>query len=222
MMASPKTQAQQRRDLILADQFNRKWLVCVEIGTGDPTGAITRVGGWLDPLQTPQQFLTVPHDDVTMGQWKVLVDFPAWIEQQEHGEVEWYVELRKQEREAYKRLDPSEVANAENDAYLRERTGPKPWPSSAVLKSAVSGDRQFLGFEPLDNDHRIALGMPIQEAQEIAASAKAKVETPEAGIPAPPDNYQDFVSWAFRYQGVKDYGKAAQMWREHRKLLQEA
>lgn len=220
-MANPKTQADQRRTLILRDQFERAWAVVVEIATGDPCGSKHPYNRWVDPLHTPQSFITVPHGDMLSGQWRVEIDFRGWIEQQERGEEEWYVELRKQAREAYKRLDPAEVGTLENDAYVRERTGPKPWPSSTVLKLAQSGDKQFLGFEKLDTEHREALGLAREDAQQIAAAAKAKVTVSAGGIPAPPDTYPDFISWAFRYQGVKDFGQGAQMWREHKAALQE-
>lgn len=220
-MGQPKTQNDQRRSLVLVDQFNRRWFVTVEIATGDPTGSITKVGGWKDPLKTPQQYVTVPHGDTLMGQWRVMIDFPNWIDQQEREETEWALRARRAYMAIYRKLDADDLPHLENDVMVRDAVGRKPWPSSLVLKAARDGDRQYLGLAALDNDHRNALGLPVIDAGKRVAEAPAMVDAPKAaGIPAPPENYKDFVSWAFQYGGAKNIAEAAAQWQTHRKLVE--
>lgn len=214
-VATPKNQADQRRDLVLADQFGRRWFMSIEILTGEPTGAITRAGSWLDPLKTPQQFIKVPPTDIAGGQWRVEIDFPNWLQQQEAAEEYWGQMMRRAALAIYKKLDPEDLPHLENDVLVREAVGRKPWPSSLVLRAAQGGDRQYLGLEPLDGEHRKGVGLPVLMTQQAAAAAPAVVEMPAAGhVPEPPDQYQPFVSWAFRYGGAKSIAEAAKQWKD--------
>src|SRR6266404_5507258 len=61
-MAESRTQPDYRRNMVNTDRFGRKWLVTIELKTGDPTGLITPTS-WTDPLGTPQKYLQVPRDD---------------------------------------------------------------------------------------------------------------------------------------------------------------
>lgn len=211
-MPQPITQDMQRRQLTLPDQFKRKWHFTVEKATDDPTGSFNRVG-WKDPLKTPQGFVTVPREVTQEGAWRsIVIDFPAWIAQQETAETQWYDTLMKTARKEYRTIDPKEVGMIEHDHYLRAIVGPKPWPSSTVLKAARDGDRQYLGLGALDNAHRTALGLPIEEAQMSGADAPARVERPSTEIPPEPDKYQDFVSWKARYFGIKDLTQIGKDW----------
>ena len=214
-MPAPITQRDQRREVTLKDQFGRKWHFTVEKATDDPTGAFNRVGGWRDPLKTPMAFITLPQHVSDEGAWRsIVIAFPDWIAQQETAETKWYDTLYKTGRAEYKKVDPGEAAQFEHDHYLRGIVGPKPWPSSVVLKAAQGGDRQYLGLAALDNEHRKALGMPVLEAQIKGAEAPATVARPTAEIPPEPDNWPAYAAWMARYHGVKDMSIVGTKWQE--------
>lgn len=228
-MAVARTQADQRTEIDIADQFQRVWHGSLETSTGDPTGAFNRVG-WKDPLRTPQYFLKMRKGTVLGHAWTLFVDFPNWIIQQTEAEENWYKSLIKIASEKYARLDPQTVPFLENDPVVRSVAGPKPWPSSAVLKAAVKGDRQYLGFEKLDKDHRDALGLStladVGTSAEIVANAPAVVSAipsaeAKSQVPPPPDRYQDFVGWAMTWvpECKGNLGKVAQLWKEHAETL---
>ena len=215
-----KTQANARRDVHPIDQFGRRWFGSIELATGDLTGSINAAGGWRDPLRTPQKFLAMPKDASGFGDLsKIHLDVAGWIAEVEEDERTWYTQLHVIARDVYKRLDPTDIPQLENDAFVRGLAGPKPWPSTSVLQRARDGDPQFLGLEPLDKEHREALGIITLEDTRHIGSAPAAVGMPKASkasIPDPPDKYAEFVKWAFQHAGVKSLTAAAKLWQEHK------
>ena len=223
-MATAKSQAQQRRDIHPVDQFGRRWFASIEIATGDITGRLHIAGALIDPLRTPQKFVDMPRDDNGYGDLtRVEVNGDAWIAEVENDERDWYRQLHVVARDVYKRLDPTDIPTLENDAFVRSLTGPKPWPSSSVIRQAMAGDRQYLGLEPLDREHREALGIVTLEDTRHIGAAPATVPMPTAATaetPLPPDTYPEFLRWAFQHGGCKgDMAKAAKLWNEHRDSL---
>lgn len=224
-MARETTQQSQRRDIRPVDQFGRKFFGSIEVATGGFTGQINAAGGWIDPLRTPQKFLGMPGDengDSQLG--RLVVDFPSWITEIKQDEAQWYQSLLEIAGQKYSRLDPNDVPHLENDPFIRGLTGPKPWPSSVVLDAAMQGDRQYLGFEKLDDAHKTALGIPLASGAELAARAKVAVplaRTESAPIPPPPNTYQEFVTWAFKYDGAKNLTESAAKWNEHKTKFTE-
>ena len=73
----------------------------------------------------------------------------------------------------------------------------------------------------MDGEHRKALGLPVERGHEIAARADARVDQPSADVPPPPDNYPEYVTWYFKFQG-KDMAKCGESWKQHRDTLQAA
>lgn len=215
-MAQAKTQADQRRDRVVRDQFNRKWLVAIEIATGEATGAITKVGGWKDPLKTPQHFLRLAKDQDGFSTFSLEIQFTDWLAQQRDAETKWYDSLPEIALRIYKRLDRNEGGLLEYDPLISREAGRKPWPSSAVIQAAMNGDKQYLGIDPLDDDHKRALGLSVvTDAPARVAAAPVTVDLPrEAAIPAAPDVWQEFMSWYFKYFS-KNMAAAAAAWKEH-------
>lgn len=169
-MAKPKTQADQRRDIIAVDQHGRPWLVCVELATGDPTGAID-TAGWSDPLRNTSKYVIVPKNAYGTQQWgTVQVDWPRWIREQEGYEQAYRTRFIEVGREMNKgTFDPEKW---EQNPYLTELVGPRPWPSSAVLRMAQAGHQELLGLEPLGPVGRKLLG--IQTADDLEAEVQAE------------------------------------------------
>lgn len=220
-MAQTRTQQTQRRDINPKDQFGRKWSMAIELATGDPCGGIFPAG-WTDPLRTPMKYLAVPRNEEGQAEiGRLRVDFDTWTAEHEDEERRWYQQLHANARDVYKRLDPTEVARLEQDKFLLDLTGPKPWPSPAVIRAAKNGDRQYLGLEPLDVAHRVALGRETIEDLKAGIPAPAP-EPVAADTTLPPEKYSDFMAWAFkRHPGItlKDVGE---MWQAHRKHLAAA
>jgi hypothetical protein len=216
-MAQPHTQADERRPMNPRDQFGRKWAMTIELKTGEPTGGVYPAG-WADPLRTPMQHVRMTRNEdgqVEMG--KVRVAFAEWRTEIEKAEQEWYVELHKNALHVYKAVDPSDVAKLDQDKFLIDLTGPKPWPSSEVLRQAETGDRHFLGLEPLTPQARAMLRMPTLADLKAGPAA---VPTPMVAEDpfTPPNTYQEFVSWVMRTGTVQpgDLKAAAALWKEHR------
>lgn len=209
-----KTQADFRRDINPKDQFGRKWSACIEIATGEPTGGIFPAG-WTDPLRTPIKYLIVPRNEDGQAEiGKIKVDFPRWISEQEHDEKGWYDQLYQ--IALAKNVDiPSDPITLETNKILLGLTGPRPWPSVEAIRLASDGDRRLLGFEPSTKADRIMLRQQTLDDMK-GGSSKDPV--------LPPDNYQDFVGWAFKHGGVSngDLKKVAELWQDHRKNLQAA
>ena len=223
MPGQPITQQDQRDEYDLDDQFGRTWHVTVEKITGDSTGATNRVGGWDDPLRTPQQFIRMRKGARRNAVLSVEIAMQEWIEQQQREEEIWVRRMQEVAIGLYKKFNPEDVPHLENDAMVRAATGRKPWPSSVVLEAAMAGDRQYLGLEKLDTEHRKALGLPVLLSRDVIAKADVSVPHPVAEtISPPPDNYPDFVQWAFKTQGVRSLTEVGKMWQDHRTRMKEA
>lgn len=222
-MARETTQQSQRRDIRPVDQFGRKYFASIEIATGGVTGQITKT--FVDPLNTPQKFLEMPGDENGDSQLnRLVVNFERWKSEIVQDEGQWYQTLLNIAGQKYSRLDPNDVPHLENDPFIRGLAGPKPWPSSLVIDAAAAGDRQYLGFEKLDTEHRKALGLPYIDGPTLAAHAAATVPTAtadSASIPPPPDTYQEFLTWAFKYNGARNLTDGAAQWNEHKRKFQE-
>lgn len=220
-----KTQADYRLDLNPKDQFGRKWLVVVEKETMDICGEA--LPAWetakdrpRDPLRTPMNFVRLVRNDVGQADTsRCVVDYDAWVEQQRQATQLWYERLNENALLVYKAIEMG--ADLEHDPILAKLTGPKPWPSIEVVEAARDGDRQFLGLEALDREHRAAIAqLTLADLKAMPAVPKAPEITGDEDTV--PDNYQDFLKWAFKKGGAKDLKQAAQLWSEHRKNLVEA
>lgn len=228
-MAQVKNQSDSRRNVHPVDQFHRMWFGSIETATGDFCSLIRPASpagrpSWVDPLRTPQAYLQMPKDESGYGQLgKIEVQFDRWITQLEADEVEWYKQLHVVALTVYKRVDPVDVPHLENDAFVRDLTGPKPWPSSVVVKAAQGGDRQYLGLEPLDTEHMKALGLvAAADVRTFVENAPQAVAAPAAAtseFPPIPETYQEFVSWDIKYGGAKNLTEAAAHWKAHRANL---
>lgn len=163
------SQADKRRDMNLTDQFGRLWLAAIDRDTFDPVGHVTPAWshtGVSDPLQTPQQYLKVlrdPYGNPQLG--RIEVDLDRWIRDQEGATKEWKTRLWNIGRDMQKNaFNPK---TCETDDYLLHLTGPKPWPSPAILRQAKAGDRVLLGLAPMDKATRALLGILELEDFEI-------------------------------------------------------
>lgn len=209
------TQAMDRRDMVLRDEFKRPWLAALEIKTFEPTGHVTPAG-WDDVLRTPQQYLRIPRDEFNNPQvGQLRIDWDRWIKDQADATKDWKVRLwnigREQQKNAF---DP---AKAEHDEYLLHLTGPKPWPTPEALRLAKAGDRQLLGIKPLDKRSRTLLGLVELEDLE-AAPAEALADEAEHA-PLNTGNHKEFIA-ACLERGIT-MKKAAQLWREFQTALKE-
>jgi len=226
---TPILQTDQRMEVTLLDQFQRAWHGCLEKATGEPTGSYNLVG-WLDPLRTPPFFVMLKKEAVLGAAWTLFVDFGAWLDQQRNGEEQWYRDLHKAALDKYHHVAPEQVPQLENDPFIRNAVGPKPWPSSKVVQAAMNGDRQYLGLALLDKTHREALGLSslaesLAIAQQIAdaPAVVSSVPDPEAvkTIPPPPAEYPKFVAWAMTYvpECKGDLTAVARHWTEHKAAM---
>lgn len=216
MAGNIKTQADQRREINPKDQFGRRWGGTIEIATGDPTGAFVPCG-FPDNLCNTKNYLRTYRDEFgNVDLSRVEVNFPLWVRDIEEAERSWYEQLHRNAIHVYKSIEPEKVATLDQDKFLMDLTGPKPFPSSDVLRAAMAGDRQYLGFEPLDRAHREALRMETLEDLKSSASTPTVVDV---ASDLPPDTYPEFLKWVFA-RGTKSMKEAAALWQEHRKNLQ--
>jgi hypothetical protein len=218
----PSDQKAHRRDLNPRDQFGRKWLLTIELVTGDPCGEVVPAG-WSDPLRTPMNRVRLAqNEDGQIDPSRCHVDFDRWISTIEDDERGWYEELHRNALHVYKSVEPSDVVKLDQDKFLLDLTGPKPFPSSDILKRARAGDRSLLGLAPLSVADRIALRIATLEDLKVAP-----VGTPPPAPTSPdtpPDTYAAFVTWCFKSGAVQpgDLKAAAALWREHRAALSDA
>lgn len=227
MAGNPKNQAEQRTELDILDQHGRQWHTCIEDRTGGTTGGYNRCG-WNDPLRHTANYLEMVKGRVMGSLWTLSVLWDKWINQTVQDEETWYGDLIRIASDKYSVLDPDKVPFLENDPIIRRLAGPKPWPSSSVLRAARDGDKQYLGLDELDAVHRKALGLSTMtdiQRKEIADSpafvSAIPSEQAKASVPPPPDRYQDFVSWAMTHvpDCKGDLGRVAVLWKEHRENL---
>lgn len=208
-------QATYRRDLNPKDQFGRKWLVVVETKTMDICGEAIPAwngvkGSARDPLRTPMNYVRLmTTEDGNPDTSRCTVDFDAWREQQQQATHTWYERLHDNAITTYKAIEQG--SDLEHDRILLRLTGPKPWPSTEVLDAAMSGDRQYLGLEPLDKAHRAAL--LLESLADLKAMTTAQPK-PEPVGDVPPEKYQDFVRWCYAKEPGITLSKIGQLWKD--------
>ena len=152
-------QAKYRRGTVGHDQFNRAWAQNIEISTGDPCGGNGIPFGWVDPLDTPNVYISVPRDGNKLPMMgHVYVDFDRWIKDMESSYRDWKAFLFQIGQKLFKKTTPAEVAEWEKDEYLLNEAGPKPGSRLDqfckdgetpvdVLKRARDGDAELLGID---------------------------------------------------------------------------
>lgn len=211
-----KSQAEQRRDRNLPDQFGRKWLVCLELATGEPTGGIIPAG-FTDPLHTPQKYLKIPRDaDGQPAMDRMLVDIDLWITEFEEADRAWLQQLMENAQLMYKRMDRAQMADLPSDPYIVRLTGPRPKPNVAVLRRAKAGYKPFLGLAPLSRQDRSDLGEETYEDMQNADPLPAQGQEPE--------QYHEFIQWSMKERGVS-FKEALDQWKAKataKKALQPA
>jgi len=215
MARATRTQPGERRSLNPRDQFGRLWATNIEIQTGDPTGGIFPAG-WTDPLATPTKFVGMvrtPEGQTDLG--RVEIQFERWIQERHQDEEQWWEQLHHNAQTMYKRLDADMVKNLDKDKFLLDLTGPKPFPSVAVLRKAAAGYRPFLGLQELSAQDRLELDRVTMADYQAGVTL-----TPEVGE-GPPATYQEFVKWTMQTGQAKNLGESAALWRTHRELLNE-
>lgn len=214
----PITQADQRRGFNPRDQFGRKWLAQIELASGDLCEVLP--AGWSDPLRTPVKFIRMARVEGQTDMSKLVVDTATWRMVVEQDERVWYDQLIQ--NALLKNVDITDLAELERHKILLGLTGPKPFPSSEILKAADEGDQQYLGIAPLDAEHRAKLG--LSTLADLKAPRAAPVAVPPVDDSQPPEKYQDFVSWAQRTGRVQpgDLKHIGQLWKQHRDSLQAA
>lgn len=220
MAKQPVTQWNQRRFLSPSDQFGRKWHMSIEIITGDPTGAILPAQ-WDDPLATPGKYVEIPREGGQTVLGRCEVRFDKWIQDIEQDERSWYQQLHENALQKYSHIDPLKVDELDKDKFLLSLTGPKPWPSSDVLRAAQQGHRGFLGLTEMTMDDRAALKKLTLRDLKAGAGLQSSVAGTEAP-PAPPETYKEFIQWAYRFGGAKTLPEVGAMWQKHREALNAA
>ena len=207
------TQNDQRRWIAPIDQFGRQWSMQIEVLTGDPTGGINGGNGptwpYGDPLRTPQQYVELERQGPSSDIGRCQVRFDRWIAAIEADEDLWL----QNRNEIVAAKFPVIPEDLDHNPLLIKFTGPKPWPSSDVLRQARDGYAPFLGQAPLSAADRVALVRPtLRDLQRGPA-------VPETD--GPPETYKEFVGWAMRGGHAKNLTEAAKLWKEHQQLLAE-
>jgi hypothetical protein len=162
-MAESRTQPDYRRNMVNTDRFGRKWLVTIELKTGDPTGLITPTN-WTDPLGTPQKYLQVPRDEPRT----LRIQFTRWIEDLKRDHRDWTQQLHRIGQMLY---DTQYDESKPPTRRMLELIGPKPL-DIRLLERAARGDRALLGFEPLKLKDARALGRDPAELERQRQLAK--------------------------------------------------
>ncbi|KKL97924.1 hypothetical protein LCGC14_1829570 [marine sediment metagenome] len=160
-------QAKYMRDTKLKDQFGRLWHCTVDKKTGQPTGCPNPIG-WVDPLNTPNSYLTVPHwEDGSARTDEVLVDFEGWIADVEQNNTHWDMAITVMGEKKFPLASSEDRDGWAENPHLTKEAGPKPFPSRETLIQAKNGDRKLLG---LDKDVRTGATNPIDMTyQEFVA-----------------------------------------------------
>ena len=140
-------QMNQRRYARLQDQFGRWWGAQIEKSTGDPCSEVSPVGGWNDPLNTPNIYLRPPkHDDGTSISGRIEVDFDRWMDSIRGSEDDWNQSIQVAGKETYKITTVEERRLWAEDPVLKAIAGPRPLPTLETLTQAKNGDRGLLGM----------------------------------------------------------------------------
>ena len=226
-MAKPKTQFDQRRSLVAKDQYGRPWTVNIELATGDPCGIII-AAGWDDPLEQTYLHLRIPRDAYGTQQWgSIEVQWEPWITDTVGYEQAYRTRFIEVGRDMNKgTFDPEKWAK---NPYLIDLVGPKPWPSSEVLRMAKAGHQELLNLVPMTKVGRKLLGRETLDELEEAAFVASTPEIPptasavvgSASVPKPAkprkaSKYNAFVSAALSSGDAKNISEAAALWREQK------
>lgn len=211
-------QAKMRRNVNPKDQFGRKWSTAYELITGESTGGWTPAWGALgDPLRHTQAYLNFSrNEDGQFETTKCVIDFDLWIQDIEQAEKQWYTQRNQVAIAKYSVVTPEMVDRLDDDKFILDQTGPKPFPSSEVLKRARDGYKPFLGMAELSSQDRADLR--LRTLQDLKSAPKsAPVVEPTGSLP--PDTYPEFLKWAFARNPKTTMAEVAAEWREHRDAL---
>ena len=208
-------QARYRRAIRAVDQFGRNWTYPIEKSTGGACGNVVPIGGWSDPLATPQKYLN------TKGQMGSLrVDFQKWIDDLTKAQKEWKNNLLSIGRLLYKKASgPTEVAEWPTDEYLLSQAGPKP--GEALLHCTKRVGEEIVRLVAVAEDGE-PLETPVEVLQramsgdiELLGGEASGAKAPEEEAPEPAD-----VSWPKFRQTLKKDGKTEEeisaLWTAHK------
>jgi hypothetical protein len=186
-MAESRTQPDYRRSMTNKDRFGRRWLVVIELKTGDPC-VPPLPAGWNDPLNTPPKYVMVPRDDPRT----VRLLFQRWIEDLRREHRDYQAALHRAGNalygEAYKESEPP-------TRRMLEITGPRPLPLK-LIERAARGDKGLLGLAKLERKDARLLGRDPEELerQRQLAAEMGPVPTGEDEVQGPgtmPDELTD-------------------------------
>lgn len=216
-------QATMRRNVNPKDQFGRKWSTAYELVTGEATGGWTPAWGALgDPLKRTSNYLAMGrNEDGQVEPTRCVIDYDLWIQDIQQAETGWYRELNQIAIAKYSIIDPKTVAELDKDPFLTNLAGPKPFPSSDVLKRAKAGYKPFLGLAPLSAADRADLRMRTLEDLK-AGPAPVELKASQTASTLPPETYPEFVKWAFEGGHAKTMTEVGKLWRDHSEALSGA
>jgi len=192
-------QAAYRSAVKAVDQFGRNWAYSIEKATGGACSAIVPIGGWSDPLATPQKYLNAKGQ---LG--KVKVEFTRWIDDLKRADREWMENLYDTGRQLYKRASgPEEIRDWPKDPYILREAGPKP--GEALLHCTKRVGEEIVRLVKLREDGE-PLETPIEILQramagdlDLLGGSASGAKEPEAPTPEPTD-----VSWPkFRAEMIR-------------------
>ena len=233
-MQEVKSQADKRRSIVARDQFGRPWGGSIEIESGDFTGLVSSAG-WEDPMRTPQKYIKTHKNQwghPEMG--RVTLDLDAWIKDQQVAMQDWVRNFWKVGKELYAgRFDPKEH---QDDPYLLEQCGPKPYPSVECIEVLLNENHQahmaLLGDAPMNDAAIKMLGhdpdakravkeaaMTIQE-KEKERSAKMALTIVQFLALDPTPTYHELVTWGSEngYQGKEGFRRLGMKWKAFKEL----
>jgi hypothetical protein len=150
----PKSQYDQRRDIVATDELGRPWLVATELKTGDPTGHIypcrgeAEWKGFSDEEIPPQQYLRVPKNKWGQTQSDRLeIDFDRWRDDVSKANDAWRRLFHQIGQKVYKNAFNPEMHKT--DEYLLDLTGPKPSPSVEAIDKMIAARKAKLSKRPV-------------------------------------------------------------------------
>lgn len=149
-------QFERRRQLVIEDDFGRRWETTEDVTPGAGPCAPINPKGWNDPLGTPQAVLTRSlRRDADTGRWVLAM---------RDGYAVWRDALKQASKEYEQRLynDAMMLFAAEGPKAYEDRspallnfTGepPQAW---EPVEAALQGNSAALGKKPLASDKRLA------------------------------------------------------------------
>jgi hypothetical protein len=218
--------------MVSDDQWDRPWLITIELATGDPTGVI-HAAGWDDPLRTPQKYIGVPKNKWGQTDWgRCRIEIEQWIRDVRRDITEWRRNVLQIAQTQYKgQVGPNE---AFKHPYVLELAGPEPFPSVELLEMARTGDEGVLGIGPMSDRVKELLGPylnPTRTVSDVHASMRDQAakdahegsygdESFEIVTGTTKADYDRFMEIAKR-SGMK-YPQAQLAWREHKEAVSGA